>query len=195
MKYAVAAACALLLTSACQPAPSKTPVAPTTTNASPTAPAPSPNEPAGEQAANFGFDRVKESCGSFSAHFSNAEQTRMLDVYVDVDGLGLSAGSHDLAVADGRVRLAITELTKPLVGEWSCTDIAAAPHEARARWKATGGTVRLQLHARDKAPLPHEGAHDRVDVELIDVRFVGEGGEERTVNLRFKGLSIGWLPG
>lgn len=150
----------------------------------------------GASSAAFGFDRVAEACASFSAHITNADRTSYLDIHVDVKSLGLEAGAHDLPVVTPGVELKITQLADPHEGEWSCTDFGGGPRSPITKlWRTTGGTLRIRLYAPKEPATAQEGDFDRVDVELVDVRFTDDAGQTRTVDVKFADLGIGWLPG
>lgn len=189
---------AALLLVAChgKPHPSKPAATTPTATVEPSqAPSPAP-PPSPKPAASFGFDRVAEACGSFSAHLTNADQTSYLDLFVDVKALGLDAGEHEVALGRAHAELTITQLAEPHRGEWSCTDIGGGPRsEVVGRWKATGGKLRVHLYEPTPPAKVYEGRFDRVDIELIDVQVTDETGQSRTLDLKFDGLGIGWLPG
>lgn len=179
---------------ACQRQPTRPPttVVEPSPNREPAAPAPRENT----SSAGFGFDRVAEACASFSAHITNVGRTAYLDVHVDVKALELEAGAHDIPVVTPGVELKISELAEPHEGEWSCTDIGGGPRSpVTTLWRATGGTLRIHLYVPNEPATAQEGNFDRVDVELVDVHFTDDAGQTRTVDVKFEGLGIGWLPG
>jgi hypothetical protein len=185
-----AAAPVALDTSAATPA-ATAPATPAAT-ATPTPAATTPDD------GSFGFDRVYESCNSFSAHITNPTKTAWLDVFVAVKRLGLGPGKHALPVDGQAVTLTITELPGAYDGEWSCTDIGGGPpSEVSARWRASHGTLRIELHkpAPNAPEQPYDGPYDRVDIELDDVHFATDDGRGRVVSQRFEGLRVGWMPG
>lgn len=144
------------------------------------------------------LDRVLTGCNSFNVHITNAEQTAMVHLQVEVERLGLPAGETVLTLPRDGVTVTLDEFAEPARGEWWCTDVETGPRPVVATpWRASGGQLRVHLHRppSDASHEPDDGPYDRLDLELVDVVFDGPDGRQQTVSGRYGDIAIGWLPG
>ena len=138
------------------------------------------------------YDGRVGGCGNIFVYRINENETEGISVSADVDVLDLSTESKTFDVLQDGLTV---EVLKGTDIRWLYCDDTYDGQEQPTSWKATSGSVTIQLSSDDFREMPEFERWYEATVTVNDVVFSNGSTEAALETLSFENIGAGWLAG